>query len=1396
LEVLSYETPYHRGTETGSAAFNRSSQAPTFFTDPFAAEYQGKPANPRWIPLYSRKYFAPGTRFLAIGPNGQRASVPNPDYNPAVLFNINTPNNPFRPGYLYLSGMPGFPALPRREKDTQGDFPKVGNETSFAFREGEAATERPVYVQWLPIYQDPTRPGGPKNPMVARYAYWVDVENTKIHANSATRVWRESPAFAWVGDADAIHLGSGSYFEQGAQNPTTKFRQSIEGNLPAKENKTLSGADGPGHATAVGATLRSLWLDWQGSQPPLAADTSTIDWDFFLAHRPFIANGIGHQLDFSSLIRTRAASVASGHVPALGTPQELFSLLDPALESRGASFARQVAGTFQSGIITAVTVYGYEEERDPLGRAKIDLVKFLRQYRSAAGSGGNPNLFRGSELWKRLTDPAYHKAYDPGLVANNGVARSFAQSLNRFAGDGNPNNDQNGEFAVLQMLVNMVEYTLPPSTAPLVSEATGLVGMRSMPYVAEVSTRARSALWLLPAADRENLNTLLARDAQGNFTYTYEGKPLEYYVTHVLLDVALAFMNPDPFATEPFDGTVTLEYSWHNPPAGAQLKHGPQTMPLKGIYAISPEAGEDPKSVSVHGNAVVFPLGILPAAVLSDKNHSTLLRIKGWKIHKNGQLWHQVPIRHPGATDVREWWEMAQPTAAATGAFDNHIKDPTISNYPAVGWFVIPKAELDNNNKPLRTRLQMMHWDEGFPSNISVEQLTRMRNFIGSLRWRAVFETVQCLDPAMGHRTGHPGIRSEISPGKFGHVFGPTGHPWRHRGSSGESQKKEWPDFENFSQNFKAKKLLLAGQATPGSNSLTLSVKKGEGIRTVTGSLQVPVRTTNLQAGSELNGQIGNEGPGGLLEHFRALNLDTFPLSKGEFKLKDDGKFLEDLGKQKYGDNKSKAGTDADCETLLVAQLPQYKALKTDEMRKNVKSLLCGAPRGEMMTSIGEIGFVHSGLPNFPILLTESHGWNEYQLNCPKNGPPQRMLLDLFTPGAFTDPISGRPIARSAWENGTAPSHTPMTPRRGTWNVNTAIAHEGYLTIREGKSNTNEEMKKEYDPVSHRAWAIWHPSAGGWRRNSFGNEHHQPNKEFNKKIPGEPLDRLASPFPAFPRGWNAWVAMVGGDFSPTRAVGGGAWSYLSPGYNTFAPGQFTWCAGRGIAKSAPFYRTAFAELGNDNSLHSQLLTFGSDGRKELELDESTGKPKKVNENDGFLRGRFAADNWIDFQKPAGMPNIHPPRSHSTRFSLFPLRHHISDLAIDYNYGAELRRFKTALNPSHTAFPPVVNSDGKLSENNHFPGGHHASGLFLNAPLVLLANQASTSANAFTLHIVAQTVKDTGAARPGIANSGVGHCDPDDQVLSETWCQVVLEKIPPTTENDTQTRFIIRRLETR
>ena len=157
MEVRYYDAAPNRGTERGATAFANNPTKPPFFRNPFFDTYGAKTANPRWIPLFSWKWFAPSVPNLRLQ-KGQ-VSEANPDYNPAVVFDINTTENPFYPGQHYLTGVPASPVAQRFD---------LRNPTSFL--PGEAASDRPVLVQWIPVLRDPAEKPGTDNRMVGRYA--------------------------------------------------------------------------------------------------------------------------------------------------------------------------------------------------------------------------------------------------------------------------------------------------------------------------------------------------------------------------------------------------------------------------------------------------------------------------------------------------------------------------------------------------------------------------------------------------------------------------------------------------------------------------------------------------------------------------------------------------------------------------------------------------------------------------------------------------------------------------------------------------------------------------------------------------------------------------------------------------------------------------------------------------------------------------------------------------------------------------------------------------------------------------------------------------------------------------------------------------------------------------
>jgi hypothetical protein len=276
---------------------------------------------------------------------------------------------------------------------------------------------------------------------------------------------------------------------------------------------------------------------------------------------------------------------------------------------------------------------------------------------------------------------------------------------------------------------------------------------------------------------------------------------------------------------------------------------------------------------------------------------------------------------------------------------------------------------------------------------------------------------------------------------------------------------------------------------------------------------------------------------------------------------------------------------------------------------------------------------------------------------------------------------------------------------------------------------------------------------------------------------GLPLDRYSGPSPALNRAGGAWVSLLGGDFTPGRVSGGTRWGFNNSGAQFFGPAQFTWNAGTG---AVPYGSDVpFADFAGNVETNAKLLTFGSDGRKEGGADEKNNDIKE-----GYLRGRFAADQCLIAAQVN--PPVTLPITMAPRFSLVPMRHFVSDLAAEYNFGAAFADFKTPLNPRQSAFPP--SADLKQSDGNGFPGNHHASGVFANAPVALMANQVSTSANVFTIHIVAQSLKDKGLTRSTVRNSGPGHSDPDDEILAERWARIVVAKLPPAKDDDLAVRL--------
>lgn len=1407
LEVRRFDVPWHRGDERGAAAFGLPGPNAPFFRNPFAAEYGGRPANPRWIPLFSWRWFAPEARHLAI--SGGRPVDRNPDYNPAARFNLNTARNPFRPGEPYLSGPPADAVALRFEKDRVGRFARAGAEEAYRVGAGRASADLPVWVQWIPVLEFPDQPPGPDNRMVGRYAFWVDVENTKLRVGAPLRSLRGTELFALAhGESDAAAAGAGSWFTQDATgNRFAQARLRAEATTPFREQAALpvvSGLESTGLAAPTARHAFDLWLGWRNGERPFAADATLVDWDFFHALRPAEFQDVGFGDILARADGARFSSVA-----------ELASLLDPAIARGDPSFSRRLLGAWRRIVDPAVTLHGHEDECDPLGRPKLDLVKLQLEARAMAAGAKSADGLRQLAVWPRLVDPAYHGVYHPAASPNGGVARSFAQSWNAFAGDGDRDRDANGEAATLQMLANFAGAAFRPGDASLIDEDRGIVSARSMPYVAEVATRARSALWLLPSADRRNPDLLLARDAEGRLSYRHAGRPLSYYLRHAVVDLALAAVNPNPLETAEFDGEITLDATWHAAPDGV-APEGNLRAPLRGRFTVSPRPGKDAKSAVVAGDAVVIPLAVVPGWTLHDPSTATLFRLRGWEIRSSGQVWHRVPVKHPGTRSTREWWAMAQSGQNAGAPVKPDASDrPTEGDalqayqheaaqfgYRAVGWFTragweaLPGTLTGRARDGDRPDWKPIYADDaltGFDLDgpLTEAQVADLRAFIRAAEATALVERVRCLDPILGHRTGDPTLRGAHGDG---HLEGALGHLWR---------RLPTPAFRHAP--------VRAGGIPPGSvpeirpvaarratyasgeQSVGVTTRAEHGVGFVERSVagRVPTwrqSTLEVVEGGVWTGDFMLEAPNqtnrfnldeeglGLTALFEAPSIDqAFP-----------------LGPLVIPDPK---GPDLE----VTEERPERpKAIAKPDGPRGARSFFTLATRGAPMTSVGEIGFCPSGFPNRPIVTLGDEGAAPHELNAAANGPPMRMLLDLFTPGAFSDPTDGQEVGLAEWTSGAGPSHTPSNPRRGTWNVNTAPAHDGYMLLREGAPSGDQELKKEVDPVDLTAHVVWLPNAAGYARRDGGDESfigdelehlHDANKS-----PGHVLDRHAQPFPRLPRPWDAWLAVVGGDVSPGRSTGGTLWGFDNALSRHFGPGAFTWSAGRGVASGAPYHETTFGALDPADPAGARLLSFGGDGRKKDQKDN--------NKQSGWMRGRFAADQNLDLAL-TGQDGYLAPISDATRFSLFPLRHFTSDLAVEFNHAASFADAKTALNPRRSAAPAptpgfseAAKKQAAAFDGSGFPGGAHDRGVFRQAPLALLANQASMAANAFTIHIVAQVVRDTGESRPGVTNSGPGHSDFDDEVVVEEWARVVFEKTPPATDEDQSNRFRVVSWETR
>jgi hypothetical protein len=1280
IEVKRYDAPLHRGDDRSADAFDQRENNPPFFASPFAREYDGQPANPRWIPLFSHRSFAPALRHLNNKANSSTPS--NKDYEPHAVFNINTADNPFTPGITWITGAAVSSTLIPRGGPADEPLPA-----------GTHAALRPIHVQWIPILRDPDKPPSRANPMIARYAYWVDLENTKALVDDL-RDFRETDAAPFLLGEPGHHDGGSARFDQDGGNSSRELLTRLESDLPGKPDAndlpvTRSGAPGPGLAAPALATARDTWLSPGGP----AASCRFVDFSQLEATR---TNDASENLTAAPGLLEAAGNASGENLHPFHL--DLARFFD---EPAPRQLARQIS--------TALTTYGHEENLDPLGRPRID----LRAFQQSAGSHA---AIVSSPLFARLTDRNYASVYQPGTAG-----ASLADALAPFSA--------NGDSALAQLLLNIAEASKPDSSPPLIDERNGLVGARSMPYVAEISTRARSAYWLLPEADRENPETLLQSTAQGVFSYTYKQKRLHHYATHAVVDLCVGLINPNPYETTPFEGEIEFDIVWNNKPATAETEPGPYRARISGHFTANPQPGKDANKLEPLGHTVNIRLGVFPVAALHDPKFATTFRLRGWKIRRaDGSLWHQVPVRAPGASGSLDFWRMAQPGISAGSPSDEaSLAAYQTNGHRSVGWFC--QQTLD---ALLPNSLDVLDWENANTTRAQDPDLERrVTEWIDRAAKTSVLERLVCLDPTLGHRTGNPAKKGIFGNGDF---YGMKGHPWR------RSPVIRMQSFVQIDQTIPHVQAIDHADwlvALNGAETASARIRRPSGDRLVSSSSSFTVPRAAFQLARRLNGEVLTHRlirPGQTDEDLSKSLTTAYLLAS-----------LEGPAFPHHFDPpKPPTSFPIDAQTVIsqvdvetTRNSPQEKPakdyVKLPDGKRGPRGFFCSAPPKRPFTSVGEIGFVHSGFTLTPILIGPDQGALPTQLNAPQNGPPMRMLLDLLTV-----PADGRP-----------------------WNVNTTIAHDQYMALREGGGDLTD-MKQGVDPSSAAARAVWLPAAQGFMQRADGSDSFRGKeaKHLAEKNPGQLLDTALSPYPQLRRPWDIWTGVIGGDYS--RSGESRRWCVGNAAFSYFRPGYFTWRPGDGAGDDP------WLDFGSDLPGMGRVLAFGIDGRKD---DKNEGK--------GTLKGRHAADQ--NLEAIDGSLDFRLPPTLATRFSLLPVRHFPSDLALDFhqeNHESEWSRIKTALNPSIGA----AHSPGEAAkdiakaaeiEGTAPPGGHHASGVFYHAPMALLTNQAGFSANAFTAYIVVETIRDRGRKNPDIERSGPGWCDADDVVLARHWSRQII-----------------------
>ncbi|MFT7513534.1 MAG: hypothetical protein ACI9QL_002747, partial [Candidatus Omnitrophota bacterium] len=1069
-----------------------------------------------------------------------------------------------------------------------------------------------------------------------------------------------------------------------------------------------------------------------------------------------------------------------------------------------------------------VTLYGWEGERDPLGRPKLDIVTLQRE-----GMAGPTAI----EFLERLVDPRYYNAYYPAAYPSGGRPISFLQSLNGQCGDNEERNDLNGLAAVLQMLANIVEYAKPHDAPPFIDETPegrGIVPAKSMPYVTEVATRARNGMWQLYEQDSPNteynqlVDTVLNGnpaqiDSMSNIVHyvTGDGRPLPFFLTNVVIDLSFALANPNPFAREAasgtrlnsyFDGDLNIDYSWagnFDPLRYPDTQNGRHQVSdeIHGLYAARPR---NTAAVRVTGEAAYFNLGMIPGATVEDPALSTCFRLHGWDIRREGDLFHKVPIRHLAQQGpVRDWWEMAQPgfnagiphdanaLCAFAGPFAYRSQPPREIlrkyrdlNHVAVGWFsarTLSEYIRDESTPALTQRpeglVDFLFMDPAtwthltstnslLSTNLSerAKGFTALTNFVYTATTTpALVERVASIDPSLGHRTGNPDATHPMDLCKLrrggdisGHFYGSNGHPWRHYYYwKPEAAEDIWVTINVYGPRPPDKKVTVI-RLVPVGNTIvevedTVFVRQDPEI----------IRTE----------QVRRPGRSALLDN--SLTADFGISSNQRVHQQELGSLVASLRMREYLRAPGAVGKQwyyPSIETTKASTDPG-KSNTQDYIQKRVmgnnQSFFASAPKGDYMVSIGELGFVHSGLLMRPIDLTKNaFSWQggtleqppnslRNVLGSPGNGPPMHMLLDLFTPGAFRNNRDQAFYTAEQWRDqpdGAYQPNSPSNPRRGTWNINSQVAYDGYLAIREGGHASTKQGATPLHPY-------WAPVASSDRRIA-------PDKTS-----ATALDPYMSPFPRFRRGWESWIAIIGGDYTPYRSRGFGAWrrpiwdggSYPDSSFEVMGMPQFTWSAGKGASGSSDHYNVNYVNFDPDYGGLARLFAKGR-------LDGSHAD----------VKDRMAADYLFPFDQNT------MELYRSARYDVFPLRHHISEVI--ENASGKINGITTALNPFSTSM---------LQKNYDWYTGHcgafRISGIYANAPVALVANQISTSANVFTIHIVAQSIRDNGAEREDKGSpaenihTGIGYMDESDEVISEYWAKTTVARLSDPQEIDPETK---------